>query len=110
MQDELYVYKKTKFLKITQYSQENTLNLKTPFFAEQPFFCFTILSPQVKRCAIITKKHGIYKLPYELPNDLRVRTLGNYEISGECLTPQNDRPAPSPPTKMKISLMLAKNS
>ena len=34
MQDELYVYKKTKFLKITQYSQENTLNLKTPFFAE----------------------------------------------------------------------------
>ena len=27
-------------------------------------------SPQVKRCAIITYKHGIYELPHELPNDL----------------------------------------
>ena len=32
------------------------------------------LSPQVKRWAIITSKHGIYKLPQELPNDLRDRT------------------------------------
>ena len=30
------------------------------------------LSPQVKRCVIITYKHGIY----ELPNDLRLRKLG----------------------------------
>ena len=29
------------------------------------------LSPQVKRWAIITYKHGIYKLSHELPNDLR---------------------------------------
>ena len=29
------------------------------------------LAPQVKRCGIITYKHGIYELPYELPNDLR---------------------------------------
>ena len=28
------------------------------------------VSPQVKRCAIITYKHGIYELPYELPNNL----------------------------------------
>ena len=35
------------------------------------------LSPQVKRYAIITYKHGIYKLPHELPNDLRLRVLGN---------------------------------
>ena len=34
------------------------------------------LSPQVKRWMIITYKHGIYKLPHELPNDLRVRNLG----------------------------------
>ena len=33
-------------------------------------FCQTFLSPQVKRCAIITYKHGIYELPYDLP-DLR---------------------------------------
>ena len=35
------------------------------------------ISPQVKRCAIITYKHGIYELPHELPNDLRLRKLGN---------------------------------
>ena len=35
------------------------------------------LSPQVKRCAIITYKHSIYELPHELPNDLRLRKLGN---------------------------------
>ena len=34
------------------------------------------LSPQVKRCAIITYKHGIY----ELPSDLR-----KGEMSGRCL-------------------------
>ena len=33
------------------------------------------LSPQVKRWAIITYKHGIYQLPHKLPNDLR--KLGN---------------------------------
>ena len=36
-------------------------------------------SPQVKRIVIISNKHGIYKLPHELPNDLRVRILGNQE-------------------------------
>ena len=38
------------------------------------------LLPQVKRWAIITYKHGIYELPPELPNDLRLkdlRKLGN---------------------------------
>ena len=34
------------------------------------------LSPQVKRWAIITYKHGIYALPHKLPNDLRLRILG----------------------------------
>ena len=34
-------------------------------------------SPEVKRWAIITYKHGIYELPHELPNDLRLRILGN---------------------------------
>ena len=43
------------------------------------------LSPQVKRCAVITCKHGIYELPQELLNDLRFRILGNWEISGKCL-------------------------
>ena len=35
------------------------------------------LSPQVKRWAIIIYKHGIYELSHELPNDLRLRKLGN---------------------------------
>ena len=35
------------------------------------------LSQQVKLCAIITYKHGIYELPHELPNDLRLRILEN---------------------------------
>ena len=43
------------------------------------------LSPQVKRWAIITYKHGIYELPHELLNDLRLWILGNYEISGKSL-------------------------
>ena len=34
-------------------------------------------SSQLKRWAIITYKHGIYELPHELPNDLRLRKLGN---------------------------------
>ena len=36
-----------------------------------------LLQPQVKRWAIITYKHGIYELPHELPNALRLRTLPN---------------------------------
>ena len=28
------------------------------------------LSPQLKRCAIITYKHGMYELSDKLPNDL----------------------------------------
>ena len=38
------------------------------------------LSPQVKRCAVITYKHGIYDLSHELLNDFRLkdpRKLGN---------------------------------
>ena len=34
------------------------------------------LSPQVKRCAIITNKHGIYELLHELPN---LRNLWKFE-------------------------------
>ena len=41
------------------------------------------LSPEVKRWAIITYEQGIYELPHELRNDLRLRILGNYEISGK---------------------------
>ena len=43
-------------------------------------------SPQVKRSTIISNKQGVYELPKELPNDLRLTILGNEEKSEK---PQN---------------------
>ena len=60
------------------------------------------VSPQVKRWAIITYKHGVYELPHELRNDFRLRILGNKEISGKCLVR-------SLPAKMEVLLILAEN-
>ena len=37
------------------------------------------LSPQVKCSAIISDKQGVYEVPRELPNDLRLRISGNKE-------------------------------
>ena len=55
-------------------------NLGVYFWSTTIFIIFWDLTfyqlflwPQVKWCAIITYKHGIY----ELPNDLRLRILGN---------------------------------
>ena len=39
------------------------------------------LSPQVKRSMIVSNKHGLYGLPDELSNYLRLRILGNQETS-----------------------------
>ena len=54
-------------------------------FLDFLMFYQIFFSPQIKRWAIITYKHGVYELPHELPNDLRLRILGNSEISGKCL-------------------------
>ena len=67
-------------------------------------------SPHVKRSGIISTKHGIYEVPHELPNDLRLRILGNQETLGKCLNPIEDIPAPSLPTIMKTLPILAKTS
>ena len=40
-------------------------------------FYQNFLSPQVKQSKIISNKHGIYNLPPELPNDLKLRISGN---------------------------------
>ena len=45
----------------------------------------SIFSREVKRWAIVTYEHGIYELPDELPNNLRLRIFGKWEISGKCL-------------------------
>ena len=48
-------------------------------FLDSLMFYEIFLSPQVKQCVIITYKNGIYELPDELPNDLRLRTLGKLD-------------------------------
>ena len=58
------------------------------------------LSPQVKRCAIITYKHGIYELSHELPNNLRFKDLRKLETIRKLSEP--DRmiaQCPVPPPK-----------
>ena len=57
-------------------------NAKISFIIFWHFSMFhqIFLSPQVKRCAIITYKHCVFELPHELSNDLRLqdlRKLGN---------------------------------
>ena len=42
-----------------------------------------LLSPRVKRNSIISNKQSVYELPHKLPNDLRLRILGNKEKSGK---------------------------
>ena len=50
--------------------------------------CQTFLSPQVKPCAIITYKHGVYELPHALPNGLGLRKLKNIrKVSKPQLNP-----------------------
>ena len=41
------------------------------------------LSLQVKQSMIISNAQNICELPHELPNDLRLRRLGNQELSGK---------------------------
>ena len=67
------------------------------------------LSPQVKRIVIISNEHGIYELPHELPNDLRLRILGNSEISRRSQNFINYSLVLSPHPKMKILSILPKN-
>ena len=59
-------------------------------------FYQTFLSPQVKRCAIITYKYGMYELLHELLNDLRldIRKLGNTRKLTKLHRMIAERPAP----------------
>ena len=59
-------------------------------------------SPQVKRSPIISNKHGIYELPHELKNDIKLRILGNKEISEKSQNLQNNGLISSLPGKTKI--------
>ena len=74
-----------------------------------PFYQM-LLSSQVTRCAIIADKYGIYELPQNLPNDLKVRIeeIRNYQET--VLISQKNRLVPSLLGKMKISSMVSKSS
>ena len=48
-------------------------------------FYQVFLPPQVKRYEIIADKHLIYELSHESPNDLGLRILGNWIVSGNYL-------------------------
>ena len=55
------------------YSEENPFdNILRLLMFHKIFF-----SPQVKRWEVTSFKHGIYHLPHELLNELRLRNLGN---------------------------------
>ena len=63
-------------------------------FSDFSMFYQIFLSPQVKRWVIITYKHGIYELPHELLNNLRLRKLENiskvsklHRMIVQCLVP-----------------------
>ena len=68
------------------------------------------LLSQVKRWAIITYKHGIYELPHELLNDLRLGKLGNIRKLSKLHRMIVSSLVSSLPSKMKVLLMLAENS
>ena len=69
------------------------------------------LSPEVKRWAIITYKHGIYELSHELPNNLRLGKLGDIRKVPKLHRMIAQSPAPSPlPAKINALLLLAKKS
>ena len=62
-------------------------------------FYQTLFSPQVKPCAIIAYKHSINELFHKLPINLRLRILGNQEISEGFKTAQNNSLVPCLPAK-----------
>ena len=59
------------------YSSGQASTILVIIFWDLLMFYQIFLSPQVKRIVIITNKYSIYQLPNELPNDLRLRILGN---------------------------------
>ena len=72
----------TKYALFRYFSDYNQLHNILRLFDVLPNFPFT----QVTLCAIITyNKHRIYELPHQLPNNLRLRILENYEKSGKSL-------------------------
>ena len=52
------------------------------------------LSPQVKRCVIITYMHGMYELRDKLRNDFRPKKIGSFRKVSNPHRMKGQRPAP----------------
>ena len=65
----------TKCVVIRNVRNEATISFI--IFGDFLMFYQFFFSAHMKRCVIISCKHGIYQLPHELPNDLTLRILGN---------------------------------
>ena len=57
----------------------NKLILLRPAYNHGDFFILyqIFLTPQVKQSMISSNRHGVYKLPHKLLDNLRLRILGN---------------------------------
>ena len=93
----------------TYNAKENFADNYFIIFWDSLMFYQILPLPLVKRCAIITYEHGIYELPHELPNDLRLRILENYEILGNCVNFIEWEPSAQSSCKNEKKLILARN-
>ena len=66
------------FLTIKAVKQQKILKtIMGIIFWDFLMFDQTFLSRETKRSMIISNKHGLYELPHELSNELRLTVLGN---------------------------------
>ena len=78
-------------------------------FWELVMFYEIFLSPQVEQSAILSNKHGIYELPHELPNDLRLTIKEIRECQEDLKTLLHCSLMPSLTPKITILSTLPKN-
>ena len=64
-----------KNIKIKKNKRKKKLQTIMAIFSDILMFDQILLSPQVKGSMIISNKHGMYELPHNLPEDLRLRSL-----------------------------------
>ena len=74
-------------------------------FSDFLIFYQIFCSPQVKQSVIICKKHGIYELSHELPNDFRLRILGNWKISIKSQNFTGLQPSTQPFMQNELSML-----
>ena len=64
-------------------AKENFQTIMVIIFWDFTLFDQIFLSSQEKRSLIISNKHGIYQLPHDFPNNLKLQILGKWKIFGK---------------------------